>query len=250
MVSSLEWCPSRALRFKTLICQREMSFLAFSDAITHKLSLFFCLLVFSGATAANSSVMTSVPVHLSWGGPGPFSRVVPPSKGEVISYKTARIPLWVCVWCFTHLSVLAYECCRVNSKSFSRFLLCSRLQASSSPPRVSSSPSSSSPFWVVVGCGQQPWRINCNFVTSVQKRYPPPFVFAWGRFRSLTRGLAVSELGVSWLRWWASPQLSATSTPFGWSEGQRSSSSFFLYVSKSLAGGNKNSPLFLLEGDL
>lgn len=74
-----------------------------------------------------------------------------------------------CSWCSTHLSLLAYECCRVKSKSFSRFLLCSLLQTSSSC--FPSSPSSSWRCWVLVGCGEQACTTNCKsrFLSSLQK---------------------------------------------------------------------------------
>ena len=55
--------------------------------------------------------------------------------------------------------LLAYECCRVKSKSFSRFLRCSLLQTSS-PPCFPSSPPSSCLFWVLVGCSEQEQAIN------------------------------------------------------------------------------------------
>lgn len=112
--------------------------------------------------------MTSAPVHLSSGGPGPFLRVVPPTvhKGKILSTKQyiylpdTLLPLCLMFYS-TYLSLLAYECCRVKSKSFSRFRLCSLLQTSSSP-RFSSSPSSSCLFWVLVGCGEQVCTTNCK----------------------------------------------------------------------------------------
>lgn len=109
---------------------------------------------------------------------------------------------------WSHHFLLAYECCSVKSKSFSRFLLCSLLQTSSSSPRFSSTPSSSCLIWVLVG-----------------------------------QGLAVSKLEVSWLWCWGSLLITVTSTPTGWSEGHSWNS--ILYVSKGVAGGNENSILFI-----
>lgn len=68
------------------------------------------------------------------------------------------------------------------------------------------------------------------------------FFFLHGCICSLTQGLAVSELDISWLWWWGSLLITVTSTPTGWSEGQRSSS--ILYVSRGIAGGNENSTFF------
>lgn len=56
---------------------------------------------------------------------------------------------------------------------------------------------------------------------------------------SLTQGLAVSDLDISWLWWWGSLQITVTSTPTGWSEGQRESS--VLYVSKTMTAVDKKS---------
>lgn len=100
-----------------------------------------------------------------------------------------------CIWCSTYLSLLAYECCRVKSKSFSRFLLCSLLQASSSP-RFSSSPSSSSLFWVFVGCGEQVCASNCKsrFLSlwkfAFKKR---KYIFPWAVLHWITHTGAGSE---------------------------------------------------------
>lgn len=144
--------------------------------------------------------MTSVPVHLSSGGPGPFLRVVPPTQRQDTINESVHIHLCVPpVLVSAHLSLLAYEFCRVKSKSFSRFLLCSLLQASSSP-RFSSSPSSSSGLlWVLVGCSEKVCTANCKSRFSSLRK----FAFLKGKIVlrgcvcSLTQGLAVSELEVS-----------------------------------------------------
>lgn len=102
---SLGLMPFRAIGSKTLSC-REVSFVHFQSQIKASFPLLF--LQFSIC----SCVMTSLPVHLS------VVDLVPSSE-------------------CSNLPLLAYECCRVRSKSLSRFLLCS-LHTSSSP-RLSSS---------------------------------------------------------------------------------------------------------------
>lgn len=106
---------------------------------------------------------TPFPPHLSCGGPGPFLRVLP-TYTEARHYQQNQatrspesFPLPVSDDRPTCL--LAYECCRVKSKSFSRFLRCSLLQISS-PPCFPSSPPSSCLFWVLVGCSEQEQAIN------------------------------------------------------------------------------------------
>ena len=95
----------------------------------------------------------------------PFSEWSHLRKGKTVSTRqcvySSPKSFCFCIWCSAHLSLLAYECCRVKSKSFSRFLLCSLLQTSSSP-RFSSSPSSSFLFWGLVGCGEQVCTTNCK----------------------------------------------------------------------------------------
>lgn len=99
---------------------------------------------------------TPIPPHLSCGGRGRSLRAAPTYRGKTLSAKPikqkARV-LPVPVSDGRPTCLLAYECCRVRSKSFSRFLRCSLLQISS-PPRFLSSPPSFCLFWVLVGCSE------------------------------------------------------------------------------------------------
>lgn len=101
---------------------------------------------------------TPFPPHLSSGGPGATYTDARSHQPNQATRSPRLLPIPggderpTCL--------LAYECCRVKSKSFSRFLRCSLLQISSSPPCFPSSPPSSCLFWVLVGCSEQEQAIN------------------------------------------------------------------------------------------
>lgn len=133
--------------------------------------------------------------------------MVPPTQWQDTINKSVQISLRaapVSVSDDRPTCLLAYECCRVKSKSFSRFLLCSLLQTSSCFP---SSPSSSCRCWVLVGCGEQACTTNCKsrFLSSLQKICIPQKIFFFYYLLlqrcicALTQGLAVSDLDISWL---------------------------------------------------
>ena len=158
MVSSLVWCPSERWVHHTHLFVCDLSFLHFSASVILRLSSSFSC--FSSAALPLLIVVLwhQFGVCLSGGGPSPPRRVVPPTQRQDTVNKTKQC-IYIsgsssCVCCSAHRPPLAYECCRVKSKSLSRLLLCSLLQTSSSP-RLSFRPSSSSGlFWVLWGCGE------------------------------------------------------------------------------------------------
>lgn len=103
----------------------------------------------------------------------------------------------------TSLFLIIYECCRVKSKAFNRFLLCSLLQTFLSPRFVSSSPSSSSSsclLRLLVGWREQKHTTDCKsrFKTNLKKIFTllEDFFLHVGGVR-----LVNSRWGWQWASW-------------------------------------------------
>lgn len=86
------WCDAlQSARFNTLICQRVRCLSCIFSRYNSPALFSLFSLVLCGTTTVNSSVMTSVSIHLSSGGPGPFLREVPPTQRQDTINKTMHI---------------------------------------------------------------------------------------------------------------------------------------------------------------